>query len=80
MEASMKFKVHIKDPDGFYDAINDAVKEQLQALSLPDDEKGALHYVKSEKVASFLKQWVKYGECMVVEFDTETNSATVLRR
>jgi hypothetical protein len=76
----MKFKVHIKDPDGFGDAIDDAVREQLSALDLPDNEKALLHDSRSEKLSSFLKQWVQYGECMVVEFDTDANTATVMKR
>jgi hypothetical protein len=76
----MKLRVHIKDPDGFSDSISDTVQAQLQALDLPRDEREALYDAKAEKLSSFLEQWVEYDECMVIEFDTDDNTATVLKR
>ncbi len=32
----------------------------------------------AERVAESLKQWIKFSEIIVVEFDVETNTATVV--
>lgn len=33
-----------------------------------------------EEAKAFAGQWVEYGECVDVEFDTEDGTATVLKR
>ena len=76
----MKFKVTLKDPDGFFDGVQDAVTQQLLILDLPEDEREALHDVKQEKIMEFIDKWVKYSEYVTIEFDTEANTATVLPR
>ena len=76
----MKFKVTLKDPDGFFDGVQDAVTQQLLILDLPEDEREALHDVKQEKIMEFIDKWVEYSEYVTIEFDTEANTATVLPR
>lgn len=76
----MKFTVYIKDPDVFSDAVSEAVKKEVSALNLPEDEAEAVIEKREEKVNDFLERWVEYGEYIKVEFDTEANTATVVTR
>lgn len=76
----MKFQVYIKDPDGFYEGLKDAVKQQLSSLQLPEDEKEQLEDIKQDKLSSFMGQWVEFGEYATLEFDTEANTAVVVSR
>ena len=76
----MKILVTLKDPDGFSDAIDDAVKQSLaDQEGLDDDEREALFEARQERFGSMLGQWVEYGEYVTLEFDTEAGTATVRR-
>lgn len=76
----MKFRILLKDPDGFCDGFGNAAIESFPALNadLSDDEFGAVISAREEKFKSFAKRWVEYGEYITIEFDTEANTATVV--
>lgn len=75
----MKIKIHLKDPDGFYESIQQSVKESLKELSsLSPREKESIEEVRTEEVNDFLGKWVEYGEYVTLEFDTEAKTAVVL--
>jgi hypothetical protein len=74
----MKIKVTMKDPDTMYDAVQDAVKEEVEMLNLPKDEYDALIELRADKEREKLSKWFRYSEYLSVEFDTETMTATVL--
>lgn len=77
----MKFKVTMKDPDTLHDAINDAVKADIEKLGLADeDEIEALHETRAEKVREICSAWFECGEYLTVEIDTEARTAVVCRR
>ncbi len=46
----MIFRVTMKDPDVLYEAINDALKEDLSGFD--DDEREAIKEVRYEKIAA----------------------------
>ena len=73
----MKVHVTIKDPDRFYEAVEEAVKESLASSGLPDDEQEELQEVRTAKVWKALERWVEYQEYVYLEFDTEAGTATV---
>lgn len=73
----MKVFVYMKDPDTMHDAVQEAVKEEVQKLSLPADEAGALVKIKTEKECEKMARWFEYGEYLGVDFDTETMTAVV---
>lgn len=76
----MKFKVTMKDPDTLHDAINDAVKAQIQEIGITDeDEIEALQEKRAEKVRELCNAWFEYGEYLTVEIDTEAKTATVCK-
>jgi hypothetical protein len=75
----MKINVMLKDPDGFSDAIDDAVRESLATIE-DEDEREALKEVRREKVQTFLNRWVEYSEYVSIEFDMDAGTASVVPR
>lgn len=77
----MKFSVQLKDPDGFYDGVHDAVKAQIDELGkLSDDERESLEEIRMNSINEAIDKWVEYNEYITIEFDTEANTATVVPR
>lgn len=74
----MKFIVQMKDPDGVYDGIEEAVKQSLKSLDLPENEKEALKEARSETIRRVTSKFFEYGEYVKIEFDTDAKTATVL--
>lgn len=74
----MKIKVTMKDPDTMYDAVQNAVIQELVAIGMPNDEFERMVELRSEKLRAKMRKWFEYGEYLTVEFDTETMTATVL--
>jgi hypothetical protein len=74
----MKFKVSMKDPDTLYDAINDALEEELEPLGLDEDESEAVADVRRGKIREVCSKWFRYGEYLTVEIDTEAETCTVV--
>jgi hypothetical protein len=58
----MKFRAMFKTPDSIFYAIKDATE---------DDEKRA-------ELDEFTEKWIKYGECVTIEFDTDAKTCTVM--
>jgi hypothetical protein len=75
----MKINVMLKDPDGVYDSIEQAVE-----ASLPDGlsarEKAALAEARREETSEALRKWIEHGEYVSIEFDTEAMTATVVAK
>ncbi len=75
----MKIVVSFKTPD----ALEYAIKEHLEAEQvadddgMPDPENG--HDDMFDELKEKLSEWVEYGECVSIEFDTEAGTATVLK-
>ena len=75
----MKFKITMKDPDTLYDAIRDAVKEEVDAIENIDaDERQDLIETRIEKAAKVASKWFEYGEYLRVEIDTDAGTCVVL--
>lgn len=74
----MKIKVYLKDPDGFSNDVQEAVKKSLSDLGLDDDELEPLMERRLEKVWNKLEKWVDCQEYIEIEFDLDTMTATVL--
>ena len=73
----MKFQISMKTPDAVEQAIRDVVGREF-----PDDYHGEDMVEPFEQRKDELKvlcdKWFKYGETVVIEIDTETQTATVL--
>lgn len=76
----MKFRVRMKDPDTLTDAIELAVDQDVTALGLPKDEKGALSQLRQDKIYDLCSEWFDYGEYLLVEIDTEAKTCIVVPR
>ena len=76
----MKISVYLKDPDGFSEAVDEAVEASLETSGLPKDEQEALKERRQQKVWDVLRRWVEDGEYISLEFDTDTGTATVKER
>lgn len=77
----MKFTVQMKDPDGPYDAVQDAVKESLgQIQGLSDQERESLVDVRVNSVNELLAKWFEFGEYLTVEIDTDAKTCVVKER
>lgn len=74
----MKFIITLKDPDGIYDGIYDAVSKSLEGLGLTDREYERLTDSRSEEQYEKLKLWSPDGDSVSIEFDTDAGTARVL--
>lgn len=71
-------RIHLKDPDGFSEAIRLAVEDSVS--SFPKDEQEVLSELRTEKLEEELKPWVEYNEDIVLEFDRKNKTLTVVKR
>jgi len=75
----VKIRITMKDPDCEYGPVEDAVKAELESVpGLSKDEREALMETRCESARAKLDKWMKYGEYLTVEFDTEAGTATVI--
>ena len=79
----MKIRVTLKDPDTMHDAVREAVTAEVEANfeSLSKSERNSLIDSRVEEHTDIIiKDWMRYGEYLTVEFDTEKLTATVIKR
>jgi hypothetical protein len=76
----MKISVTLKDPDGFSEAVDDALAASLEGSGLPQDEQDAVLEKREEKLWQVLGRWVDCKEYIEIDFDTEAGTATVRPR
>lgn len=74
----MKFKVMLKDPDAFFEAVTDVIDVSLKGTTFSEDEFEALAEIWREKISESISKWVKFSECITIEFDTTAGTATVV--
>lgn len=75
----MKFKIYLKDPDGFYDGVQEAAEQLAEDECNPNSAVfGDLVEAKEEEVWDGLSSWTEYREYVTLEFDTETGDLTVV--
>lgn len=77
----MKFRVTFKDPDGVYEALDSAAREQL-GTDLDDAytqrEADDMVTLRRDTLSDQIRPWVEYSEYLTVEFDTEAKTAIVV--
>ena len=74
----MKFRLTIKDPDGFDNGIRAAARQSFAALPLKPEELEDTVDMRVDAVKFFLEKWVKYNEYVTLEFDFLNGTATVV--
>jgi hypothetical protein len=73
----MKFRVMLKDPDGIYECIEDAIN--LTVADVTDqEERAALKEVRGEKIRALTSRWFQFGDYCEVEIDTEAQTIRVV--
>lgn len=75
----MKFRVMMKDPDGPYECIREAAEESLASMNLDDEDREAILPNRVRKLEECTDEWLKYGEYVELEFDTEEKTCTVVK-
>jgi len=76
----MKLKITLKDPDGVYDSIQDAAESSTgDADGLDQDELEKLAESRREKLEEQCNPWIRYGEYVTIEIDTDAGTATVCK-
>ena len=77
----MKIRITLKDPDGFWDAVTDAVESEVSEITgISEDEKEELTESRRDDAFDLLSKWVEYKEYVIIEFDTESQTATVIEQ
>lgn len=76
----MKFRVTLKDPDGFSEGVDDALDGSIRLTGLDEDEQEALKQHREEKLWAVLNGWVDCREYVTLEFDTDAGTAIVVKR
>jgi len=73
----MKVRLFLKDPDGVYDSINEAIEKSLDGVDgLSKSERESL--MSDRREALDLSEWVQWGESVTVEIDTDAGTARVV--
>ena len=76
----MKVRITLKDPDGVYDSIIDAVQQQLARGSYHDqEEKDQAGEYWQERITEETAPWIEYGEYVTIEIDLDSRTAEVLK-
>lgn len=75
----MKFTIHMKTPDAIECAIENVMANYYPLLDNSDYETEEQKlYELEHDLRELLSKWFKYGECVAIEIDTDTKTATVL--
>ena len=73
----MKFRITLKDPDGVGEWLAEAADKDIPA-GLDEVERDAVATIRIDRIANFIKKWIEDNEYLMVEFDTELGTATVV--
>ena len=75
----MKILVTMKNPDSLDEAIQAAVKSDLDLIEGIDDDEREVLTASREKAAHMIcGKWFRYGEYLTVEVDTDNDTITVV--
>lgn len=75
----MKVRVTLKDPDTMQDAVDDAFKRLPVPDGVSPEEFAAIREERANAAKSEISDaWMAWGEYLVVEFDLDAKTATVL--
>ena len=77
-----KFRVTLKDPDGVFESVRDhalqlAAKVKANAAVVELREGDWATSIK-EDIDDDISRWVRHGEYVTIEFDTDAGTATVV--
>lgn len=75
----VKIRLTLKDPDGVEDSMRDAVNASMPE-GLSDAENEAVHDIRLGEFQRACRRWVKFGEYVTIEIDTDTDTAVVVEQ
>lgn len=82
----MKFRVTLKDPDGVDMSVdsevsrfNELMSDTIASLNLDADEIDSMQEQRADVIRKYVNQWLKYGEYVTLEFDTDTGTCVVVK-
>lgn len=76
----MKIRITLKDPDGVYECVKDAVEAELRRVKPTVSGANYDRIVEANLEDTFLalNRWVEYQEYVTVEIDLEAGTAVVV--
>lgn len=75
----MKIRVMLKDPDTMLDAVDEAFRKAPKPDGLADDEWRVIVEGRIDSTrAHIAHKWMPYSEYLMVEFDIDAGTATVI--
>lgn len=75
----MKFRITMKDPDGFHESIGEAAEQ----MEIPEPYRGqeeAIRGIQRDALCAICTRWFEYNEYLTVEVDTEAGTCAVVPR
>jgi hypothetical protein len=76
----MKFSVTFKDPDGPSTCFDEEARRTLGEIGgLSDGERALLIEERRSRLSDFAGRWLEHGEYVTIEFDTEAETATIIK-
>lgn len=72
----MRFRATFKSPDAIYHAANEAAESAISS-DVEEFARSEMVEEKRHELTIAVDKWVKYGEYVTIEFDTEKGTATV---
>lgn len=77
----MKINITLKDSDGVYDAIRDAVRREVNNISgLSEEERNLVCLGRIQETDLLIEKWFSLGELLTVEVDTKAKTCIVLEK
>ena len=73
----MKFNVTFKTPDAVYETVKDISEQEACEVVDIDENCDKQSEIRTE-LEDFASKWVKFGEIVTIEFDTEKGTAIVV--
>lgn len=74
----MKFRITLKDPDGFSNCVDEAIRKSVLDLDLSEDEADAVFERRQEHVYEELERWFEYNEYVSIDIDLSAMTAEVV--
>lgn len=74
----MKFRITMKSPDAYGDALNKAAEDIVANNGVLDDDIPDAVEKEYEQLDELCSKWFTYSEYVTIEIDTEAKTATVV--
>jgi hypothetical protein len=73
----MIFRTIFKTPDAVYESVKDIAEQEACGIVDEDENCDRQSEIRTE-LEDFASKWVKFGEMITVEFDTEKGTANIV--